>query len=213
MLILGHAGITLGVAVLLKSTLASNYSLQPRVSRVVERDESTPRMQSAQNGPSRGRAKWLTFLRKIDVRLLLIGSLLPDIIDKPVGTFFFRDSLSNGRIFCHTLVFLLLITLAAFYLYRSHGKAWLLILSFGTFTHLICDQMWLTPQTLLWPVYGWAFPKYDLTNWLQNILYALRTDPGVYVPELVGAVLLVWFAVVIVRRKKVYALLKDGQVL
>ena len=188
MLVSGHTGITLGAAVLLKSTLARSYSLQPKVNKVMERLESTPKIHSVQNEPSSGRARWLTFLEKIDTRLLLIGSLLPDIIDKPVRTFFFKDSLSNGRIFCHTLVFLLLITLAGFYLYRSHRKTWLLVLSFGTFTHLICDQVWLSPQTLLWPVYGWTFQKCDLTYWLENILYALHTNSAVYVLELVGAV-------------------------
>lgn len=197
MLVFGHAGVTLGAGVLLKGTLSRSYSLQPRVNKVTDGS----------------RARGLTFLERIDTRLLLIGSLLPDIIDKPVGQFFFRDSLSNGRIFCHTLAFLLLVTLAGFYLYRSHGKTWLLVLGFGTFTHLICDQMWLAPQTLLWPAYGWAFAKYDLTYWLQNILYALYTDPAVYVPELVGMAILIWFVLVLVRRGKVYAFIRNGHVL
>lgn len=197
MLIFGHAGVTLGAGVLLKGTLTRSYSLQPRVNKVTDGS----------------RARWLTFLEKIDIRLLLIGSLLPDIIDKPVGQFFLRDSLSSGRIFCHTLAFLLLITLTGFYLYRSHGKTWLLVLAFGTFTHLICDRMWLAPQTLLWPAYGWAFPKCDLTYWLQNIFYALFTDPAVYVPELVGMMILIWFVLVLVRRGRVHAFIRNGQVL
>jgi len=197
MLIFGHAGVTLGAGVLLKGTLSRSYSLQPRVNKITDGS----------------RARWLTFLEKIDTRLLLTGALLPDIIDKPVGQFFLRDSLSSGRIFCHTLAFLLLITPTGFYLYRSHGKTWLLVLAFGTFTHLICDQMWLAPQTLLWPAYGWAFPKSDLTYWLQNILYALFTDPAVYVPELVGMMILIWFVLVLVRRGRVHAFIRNGQVL
>ena len=198
MLIFGHTGITLGAGVLLKSTLTRSYPLQPRVNKITDGS----------------RASWFTFLEKIDTRLLLVGSLLPDIIDKPLGQFVFREYLSNGRIFCHTLAFLLFITLSGFYLYyRSHGKTWLLVLAFGTFTHLICDQMWLAPQTLLWPVYGWTFPTYDLTYWLQNIFYALFTDPAVYVPELVGMVMLIWFGLVLVRQRKVNAFFWNGQVL
>jgi len=56
--------------------------------------------------------------------------------------------------------------------------------------HLILDQMWLTPQTLLWPVYGSAFPKVDLSCWLENIFIALRTVPSVYIPEIIGALVL-----------------------
>ena len=172
MLVFGHAGITLGAAVLLKSTLGRTHSLRPRVNKVTECLESTPKMHSAQNEPSSGRARWLTFLEKIDTRLLLIGSLLPDIIDKPLGTFFFRDTFSNGRIFCHTLAFLLLITLVGIYFYRSRGKTWLLVLSLGTFTHLICDQMWLASQTLLWRT----------NTSINQISIAMPTSSGIYTP-------------------------------
>jgi len=56
--------------------------------------------------------------------------------------------------------------------------------------HLILDQMWLTPQTLLWPLYGSAFPKADMSHWLENIFIALRTVPSVYIPEIIGALVL-----------------------
>nr|WP_292468287.1 metal-dependent hydrolase [Methanolobus sp.] len=42
----------------------------------------------------------------IKYRYVAFGSLLPDIIDKPIGRFLFADSIANGRIFAHTLVFL-----------------------------------------------------------------------------------------------------------
>jgi membrane-bound metal-dependent hydrolase YbcI (DUF457 family) len=169
-------------------------------------------MPPAKNYPAGGRASWLISLGNyVDVRLLLVGSLLPDIVDKPLGMFFLRDTFGNGRIFCHTLVFALLITLAGFYIYRRHGKMWLLILAFGTFTHLLLDEMWLEPRTLLWPLYGYIFPRGDPTDWIWNILYALRTDPGEYIPEIVGAAILVWFVVVLVRRKTVGAFIKSGK--
>ena len=189
MLVLGHTGITLGAAVLLKSTLTH----------------------PSQNDLSGGRARWLTFLEKIDIRLLLIGSLLPDIVDKPIGQFFFRGSLSSGRVFSHTLLFLILITLAGLYLYRSRARLWLLTLSFGTFTHFAFDQMWLSYQTLLWPLYGWSFAKYDFTNWVQQMFSILVTDPTVYVPELIGGAILIWFALSVVRRKQVYTFIRNVQ--
>lgn len=212
MLLFGHTGITLGAAVLLTNTLARSYPVQPRVNKVMECPESTSKMHSAQSDPSPGRARWFTSLgNHIDIRLLFVGSLLPDIIDKPVGTLLFRDSLSNGRVFCHTLAFLLLITLVGLYLHRNHGKTWMLTLSFGTFTHLLCDRMWLELRTLLWPLYGFAFEKIILTHWLQDTLRALHTDPAVYVPEMVGAAILVWFAVVVAGRRKVSVFIKYGQ--
>ena len=148
----------------------------------------------------------------IDIRLLLIGSLLPDIIDKPIGHFFFQATISNGRTIGHTLIFLILITLAGLYLYQSRGKTSLLAVSFGTFTHLIFDQMWSAPRTLFWPIYGFTFDRMDLTDWIPNIPHALITNPQVYVPELVGAAVLPRFILALVRKRKVFYFLKWGQV-
>jgi hypothetical protein len=125
---------------------------------------------------------------------LLIGSLLPDVIDKPLGHLFFPEVLGNGRVFAHTLVFLALITILGLVVYRPAGKTRFLVLSFGTAAHLVLDQMWRNPRTLLWPAYGFAFERTDVTDWIPDILHALTTNPGVYVPELVGAAILVWLA-------------------
>ena len=90
----------------------------------------------------------------IDIRILLIGSLLPDIIDKPLGYLIFPETLANGRIFCHTFLFLFLVIAIGLYFHRKVKSNWLLVLSFGTFTHLVFDQIWLAPHTLFWPLYG-----------------------------------------------------------
>jgi len=206
MLVFGHTGVTLGVAVLLNGVLAKKYSLPTEENRSSKHPEHSVRVG----------VRPLSFAslgNRLDIRLLLIGSLLPDIIDKPLGQFFFRETFNNGRIFCHTLLFLILITLAGYYLYRNRRKTWLLVLSFGTFIHLIQDQMWLVHKTLLWPIYGLAFEKIDIIHWMQEIPYALRTDPGLYVPEIVGAMILVAFVAMLVRRKRVYPFIRKGQVL
>ena len=213
MLIFGHVGITLGAAVMLNGTLFKSHRLTSEENKVREHPRSSSELVPDQNCSSGSRASWFASLgNRIDIRLLLVGSLLPDIIDKPVGQLFFGDTLSNGRIFCHTLLFLILITLAGLYLYRSYTNNRLLALSFGTFMHLIFDQMWLEPRTLLWPLYGFAFAKIDLTYWTQNMLYALYTAPSVYVPEIVGVAILTWFVVRQVRRRKVYSFIRNGQI-
>jgi hypothetical membrane protein len=143
---------------------------------------------------------------------VLVGSLLPDIIDKPVGMLLFRNFFSNGRIFSHTLLFLAILTVAAVYLYRKKGQTWLVALSFGTFIHLILDGMWLAPRTLLWPVYGWAFERIDLSHWPQDWLYDLMTNPGVYIPEITGATVLIIFMIWLVYRRKVYAFVTKGEI-
>ena len=140
-----------------------------------------------------------------------MGSLLPDIIDKPVGQFFFRDTFSNGRIFYNTLLFLILITIGGLYLYCNRKKTWLLVFSFGTFTHLVLDGMWLTPQTLLWPLYGFSFERLDLSYWGEDLFYNLLTNPLVWISELVGISLISWFAWLLVRKGAIGTFIRKGR--
>ena len=212
MLIFGHTGITLAAAVLLNGALAKSRAIPARANELKGQPHPSPVKPSAQDRSS-GVASWLTSLAyRVDIRLLLIGSLLPDIIDKPIGHFFFGETFSNGRIFCHTLLFLIVITLGGLYLYWSRKKTWLFVLSFGTFSHLILDMMWLTPRTLLWPLYGFSFERLDLTFWIQDMFRALLAHPIAGVPELVGLAIVIWFVWMLVRRRTFYAFLRTGRV-
>ena len=53
-------------------------------------------------------------IRGADLAFVLLGSMLPDIIDKPLGTILFGTP-AMGRIFAHTLLFLLLLAAVAIY--------------------------------------------------------------------------------------------------
>ena len=66
-------------------------------------------------------------------------------------------------------------------------------------------------ETLLWPICDFAFVKMDLTHRMQKILYALCTAPGLYVPEIVDAIILVAFIAMLVRQKKTCAFIGNGQ--
>jgi membrane-bound metal-dependent hydrolase YbcI (DUF457 family) len=189
MLLLGHVGITLGAATLVAGAVKNRHSTQI------------------------WHISWFASLSSyLDIRLLLIGSLLPDIIDKPVGLYFFRETFSNGRIFSHTLLFLIIITAVGFYLYKSRRKVWLLTLAAGTFTHLVFDQIWRVPATLFWPFLGLTFARGEITDWLSNIFQVLISDPEVYVPEVAGMAVLLWFGLTLFSRRKVGVFLKYGRV-
>jgi membrane-bound metal-dependent hydrolase YbcI (DUF457 family) len=151
-------------------------------------------------------------LRYLDIRWLLVGSLLPDIIDKPVGLYIFSDTFSNGRIFSHTLLFLIVIAAVGFYLLKKHRQSWMLALAAGNFAHLILDGMWQTPETLFWPLLGFSFPTEELEGWASTIWKVLFSDPSVYIPEIVGLVILLVLCWLLIRRKKVLAFIKYGKV-
>jgi len=205
MLFFGHVGITLCAA----AALANLAPVQSHAT--VEARPEAPTATSDPTTPCR-----LSFLdalaNLVDIRVLLIGSLLPDIIDKPLGHLVFSQALSNGRVYAHTLLFLLMITVGGGWLYRKSHRTWLLALSFGTAMHLLLDQMWLEPHTLLWPFFGFAFGKSDISDWIPNMLHGLFTDPAVYLSEVVGLAAVLWLAWLLVRRRRVRVFLRRGRI-
>jgi inner membrane protein len=207
MFVLGHAGITLGATALLNGIIrrgATGHlkrSPEPALKVPVNPYYHRNRI-----------ASWFGSLGDIiDIRFLLIGSLLPDIIDKPVGVFLFRETFSSGRVYGHTLLFLIVISLVGLLLYRSYRKNWLLVVSFGTLVHFILDRMWSGKEILLWPLYGFAFEREDLDNWWQAQWHGILTEPGLYIPEIVGGVILVLLLWVVVRNRKVFTFIRNGK--
>ena len=199
MLALGHVGLTFGAAAIISKLATLRRPLPPR---------AVPPASGPH--PTRWPPSLLSLARYLDLRLLLAGSLLPDLIDKPLGHLFFPAALSNGRIYAHTLVFLALITLAGLAVRRAAGRNWLLVLSFGTATHLVFDSMWSMPRTLLWPAYGFAFDRIATQEWVPRMVLALQTNPSIYVSEAIGGIALLWFASILLRSRSVVAFIKYG---
>ncbi|RNI15777.1 hypothetical protein EFE42_00600 [Methanohalophilus sp. RSK] len=49
--------------------------------------------------------------RNINYWYVIIGSMLPDIIDKVIGRVLFADTFASGRIFAHSLLFVVVLGL------------------------------------------------------------------------------------------------------
>ncbi len=113
-----------------------------------------------------------------DIRLLVIGAMLPDIIDKPLGHLILPEN--NGRIFAHTLLFAIALLISAV-VWRK-----LTPLSLGVSGHLLLDGMFLEPESALWPFFG-GFPStdYDVINWIYAYL-----DPYVIAEEAAGLLMI-----------------------
>jgi inner membrane protein len=210
MLLFGHIAVPLGAVILLNGALNRSQANR-RVNESRENLRPSSEVHTQNHSSSGTASRFASLVNRIDMRLLIVGLLLPDIIDKPIGIFIFRDAFSNGRIFSHTLPFLILITLGGLFLYWKRNKLWLLVLSFGTFVHLILDQMWLEPRTLLWPLYGFSFEKLDLSHWTWDMLYNLLTNPAVWISELAGAVIVGCFVWLLIRRGNLYAFIRNGR--
>ena len=136
-----------------------------------------------------------SFARKFglrpDLAFVLLGSILPDLIDKPLG-YLIYGSMGSGRIFAHTLLFLLvLVAIAAILKSRPLGS-----LAFGALAHQALDTIWTTPVIFLWPLLG-DFPvKTHMTvlGYLEMLMRGLE-NPGILIPELLGLAYLSYFAI------------------
>ncbi len=144
----------------------------------------------------------------LDYRFLLLGSIFPDIVDKPLGVIF----QVSGRAFCHTLLFTVLILAAGICLFRIRKSPGLFFFALGCVTHVLLDSMWLNKITFLWPLFGWGFQHTDISigPWIENLFLDLITKPSEYIPEVIGAILLAFFFFSLSRNSKISRPIKSG---
>jgi hypothetical protein len=129
------------------------------------------------------------FFSSVSLSLLALGSMLPDIIDKPLGLIVFC-SLNMGRLVAHTLLFLMLLSALSFF----SRDIRLISLTWGVLIHLSLDSMWNSPTILLWPLLG-PFPSaslLDTMSYIEMLLLGLK-NPGIALPEIAGLAYLIFF--------------------
>lgn len=120
---------------------------------------------------------WLVFRDPaFDYRMLVVGALVPDLVDGPFG----------GARWAHTLLGAVIVLAAVMLATRGHRhvRRSLLAVPIGMFAHLVSDGMWARTETFWWPFFGRA---------LGDPLPAL--DHGwtvLALEELAGAAIVLW---------------------
>lgn len=116
--------------------------------------------------------------RRVVVPVAALGSILPDIIDKPLGHLLLQSTLDSGRIFAHTLLFLGIVIVSGAVAWRYKSTPLVLILALGVASHLVLDTMWDNPVSLLWPALGpfipYHYPGYFEASFLTEITSPLE---------------------------------------
>jgi len=205
MLLFGHLGVTLGAAMAVQCakqcfSTSSGKKTTPQSLADVNNESSSCRKRSCLATVTEALGK------NIDIRFLLIGAILPDIIDKPLGIF----HIGSGRSISHTLLFLLIFTFVGLILYFTRKWKRMLVLATGIFFHLILDSMWLNPHTLFWPFNGWQLPGGNPSDWFNIWGSELTRNPAVFIPELIGFIVVVYFSYFLFNQRKVIIFLKYG---
>jgi inner membrane protein len=205
MLLFGHLGISLAAGVAVQAAMNKYGGYKPE-NKIAQQPPAEGK-EKRDGGRKRPALKPVSeTLKRFDIRVLVIGSILPDIIDKPLGVF----NLGDGRSISHTLFFLIVLTCWGLYLYSSRQREGILVLAAGVFLHLTLDQMWLNTHTLLWPLLGWQFFKGNPADWLSSWKAALTREPAVYIPEYLGLLAIVSFSFYLLKKGKLIYFLKKG---
>lgn len=100
-----------------------------------------------------------------------VGSVLPDLVDKPLGLVIFSQSIGNGYIYSHCLLAVLVLGALGLLLLKAGKNPVIAAIACGILSHQVLDLMWRMPKSWYFPVYG-AFPRpmrgYDIITLLLS---------------------------------------------
>ncbi len=126
-------------------------------------------------------------IKKLEINRfsLIMGSLFPDIIDKPLSLL----GLGSGRLLSHNLFFILIAFLILFIFTKRNLRISVPFLV-GMSIHLILD---IPGIPLFYPLisYNFVSPEEPLLIWFSKLF----TDPVVIMTELIGIAILVFIVI------------------
>lgn len=127
---------------------------------------------------------------RIDYRVVAVASLLPDLVDKPIGRIFFRERFESGQIYGHTLLLNVALFCVLFFM-RGRAKRRFVLVPISSLLHLAEDGMWSQPRVFWWPLFGAEFPQQAVGGGPFAFLNPLN-NPGAVWQEAVGLAVIIW---------------------
>jgi hypothetical protein len=134
--------------------------------------------------------RWIFRDPNVDVRFLLAGALLPDLVDLTVGTVLAADRYSSGNLWMHSLLVPAVLGVVVLLATRRGGwrRRWLALV-IGMLFHVLLDGMWANTAVFLWPLAG-ELPPGPRPYW-SDVLGRAFSDPWRWAREAVGLTYLV----------------------
>lgn len=133
--------------------------------------------------------RWIFRDPKVDMRFLLLGAVLPDLID--LGTVTVLGG-PTGELWAHSLLAPSAVAIAVVALTRRgrRRRAWMALVVAWLF-HLLIDRMWLDASVFLWPWFGVGLEVGGGSFWPGAWRRAL-SDPWRWLLEVGGLTYLTW---------------------
>jgi len=92
---------------------------------------------------------------RIDYRWILIGAIVPDLIDGLGELFFYAGGTGRGA--AHSVTAVVVVAVSVLVLSKGQRRLSMFGLAVGWLLHLVADGMWQAPETFLWPAFGASF--------------------------------------------------------
>jgi inner membrane protein len=148
--------------------------------------------------------------RRIDYRYVLIGAILPDLVDGLAGAVW--DYGAGGRSVSHSLFAVILVTLVVVLGFRGERRLAVFGIAVGWLLHLVGDGMWAAPETFLWPAFGTDFAATPAEPYSWDLFAHPQDHLATWGGELAGGLILAWFWVAfgMGREGRARLFLRDG---
>jgi inner membrane protein len=131
--------------------------------------------------------------RRIDYRFVLIGAILPDIVDGILGLFLFDGP--SGRWIAHSLLAVIAAFTVIVVAFKGERRLAVFGLGVGWLLHLVGDGMWQAPRTFLWPAFGTEFAARPAEPYSWDLFADPAAHMLTWTGEVAGILILLWFFV------------------
>lgn len=130
--------------------------------------------------------------RRIDYRYILLGAILPDLVDASlIGTGVVESE--SGRGPAHSISAVIVVALVIMLGLRGELRQAVFGISVGWLLHLVGDGVWSAPRTFLWPAFGSGFESTPGEPYSWDLFANPLEHLAVWAGEIAGLLALAWF--------------------
>lgn len=130
--------------------------------------------------------------RRIDYRYILLGAVLPDLLDALLIATGLIDS-ESLRGPAHSLLSVPVVAVVIILGLKGDRRLAVFGIAVGWLTHLVADGMWNSPKTFLWPLFGNSFDVSPAEPYAWSLFTSPAEHLSTWGAELAGLAILWWF--------------------
>lgn len=129
---------------------------------------------------------------RIDYRWILIGAVVPDLIDGLADPFLYDGGTGRGA--AHSVLAVVVVAVAVLVLTTGQRRLSMFGLAVGWLLHLVADGMWQAPETFLWPAFGPTFSDGPAEPYSWDLFIRPFDHLGTWGGEVAGLIALLYLA-------------------